>query len=179
MKQNYPSLTLLVSLFLILSGCVPGRIDHVYTDSRYQQWMSHIPYSRALGVQVSGNAFDMNQEEFVTLVNEAVQAPGFEPNPSANPLIHMVFGNGTGLSFQEACAARGSDASKGKKGSDVDVIAILCQGNETLTYLVAHVSEIDGPRDPQFRKFLRYITVRLFPQQTNETRDNYCVVPGC
>ena len=166
---------------MMLSGCAPGKINHIYADSRYQpERMSHIPYSRGLGVKVSGSAFDMPQEEFEKIVNDAVQAPGYTSNPQAQPYIRMAFNNNVGLSFQNACNAQGGAAPAGKKSGDVGLVAVLCQGGDTLTYLTASLDDVEGPQDEKFHEFLRYVTVRLFPSQTDETRENDCVVsPGC
>lgn len=166
---------------LLIGACAPGKINNLYVDSRYQpRRMSHYPYDRPLFVTVAGTAFDIPQAEFNHIVSEAVQAPGFSPPSQGDPYIHFIFNNDVGTSFQGACGQHGIEAPKGKTDGDVGVTAILCQGSETLTYLVASLENTKGPQDEKFRRFLRYIAVRLFPQQSEDTRENGCVIsPGC
>lgn len=163
----------------LLAACTPGRVDYVHVNSTYapRQYAS-IPYTKAMRADVSGNPFDMPQEDFNRLVNEAIQPPGVQQSDASPYIIHFAFGM-SATSVDYACTASGRT---GKGGSQIAVTAAFCRGaGAALTYLVGSVDGITGPEDPRFKQFLRTIVAQLFPRETEDSRDNdgRCVFPGC
>ena len=162
----------------VLAACTPGRINYVHIDSAYLPVQySTIPYSRAMRADVSGNPFNIPQEDFNRLVNEAIQPPGVAPSAASPYVIHFAFGN-EATSINYACTQPGR---VGNMGGSIALTAAFCHGpGAALTYLAGSVSDITGPDDPRFRQYLRNVVGRLFPTQTDDTRDNNnCFLPGC
>jgi hypothetical protein len=171
-------LTLASAAVALLGACTPGRISYVHVDSAYTpQQYSSVPYTKALRADVSGNPFNMPQEDFNRLVNEAIQPPGVVPSAASPYVIHFAFGT-EATSINYACTAPGR---AGHGGGAIAVTAAFCRGpGAALTYLAGSVDDITGPEDPRFRQFLRTMVARLFPMQTDDTRENdNCFVPGC
>ncbi|WP_374307053.1 hypothetical protein [Dongia sp.] len=164
---------------VLLAACTPGRIDYVHVNSTYTpRQYATIPYTKAMRADVSGNPFDMPQKDFNRLVNAAIQPPGVQQSDASPYVIHFAFGL-SAMSVDYACRASGRT---GKGGGSVAVTAAFCRGTgAALTYLVASVDGITGPEDPRFRQFLRSIVFRLFPRQTEDSRENDrpCFMPGC
>lgn len=162
----------------ILTACAPGRINYVHVDSSYMpQQYDTVPYSKAMRADVSGNPFQIPQEDFNRLVNDAIQPNGVVPTDSSPYVVHFAFGT-SATSANYACTAPGRSGG----GGTIEVAAAFCRGTGTaLTYLVGSIDGIAGPDDPRFKQFLRTIVARLFPSQTEDTRDNSrnCVFPGC
>jgi hypothetical protein len=171
-------------LAILLAGamataCTPGRIDRVGVDSSYPAWQyQHVPYTRAMKLDISGNPFGMDQEAFNRIVSAAVQPPGVVESDSSPYRVHLAFGpSSTGRNI--ACRATGST---GSGGGDIRLVAALCPGNgPALTYLTGSVSEITGPDDPRFKQFMRNAVVRLFPRPSNDDRPDrdHCFFPNC
>lgn len=172
-------LTLALTAGGLLGACTPGRVDYVRVDSSYTPVQyATIPYSKAMRADVSGNPFNMPQEDFNRLVNEAIQPPGVQPSAASPYVVHFAFGN-TATSINYACAATGQT---GHGGGTIAVTAAFCRGpGAALTYLVGSVDGITGPDDPRFKQFLRSIVARLFPNRTDDSRDNSgnCFMFGC
>lgn len=172
-------LALASACLALLAACTPGRIDYVHVNSTYTpRQYATIPYTRAMRADVSGNPFDMPQEDFNRLVNVAIQPPGVRLSGASPYVIHFAFGL-SATSVDYACRASGRAA---KGASPIAVTAAFCRGGgAALTYLVASVDGITGPEDPRFRQFLRSIVFRLFPRQTEDSRDNdrRCILPDC
>ena len=162
-----------------LAACTPGRINYIHVDSSYTPIQyATIPYSRAMRADVSGNPFNMPQEAFNRLVNAAIQPPGVQPTAASPYVIHFAFGN-EATSINYACNAVGQ---AGRGGGRITLTAAFCRGpGAALTYLTGSVDDITRPEDPRFTQFLRTIVARLFPSQTDDTRDNNrdCILPGC
>src|SRR6185369_11289557 len=97
----------------LLAACTPGRINYVHVDSAYtpQQYNS-VPYTKSLRADVSGNPFNMPQEDFSRLVNEAIQPPGVVPDAASPYVIHFAFGT-EATSVNYACTAPGRNGSSG------------------------------------------------------------------
>lgn len=170
-------------LAIILAGamataCTPGRIDRVGVDSSYPaQQYQHVPYTRAMKLDISGNPFGMDQEAFNRIVSAAVQPPGVVETDSSPYRVHLAFGpSSTGRNI--ACQAQGS---AGSGGGVIRLVAALCPGNgPALTYLTGSVSDVSGPDDPRFKQFMRNAVVRLFPRPSNDDRpDRPCLFPNC
>ena len=163
----------------LLAACTPGRVDYVHVGSGYAPLQyARVPYTKAMRADVSGNPFDMPQEDFNRLVNEAIQPPGVQISDASPYVIHFAFGI-SAMSVEHACTAPGRT---GKGGGPIAVTAAYCRGTgSALTYLVGSVDGITGPEDPRFRQFLRNIVVKLFPRETEESqdRDGLCIPPGC
>lgn len=176
------SRTIAILLLGALAGaCTPGRIDRVGVDSSYpaHQYQS-IPYTRAMKADVSGRLFGMDQTTFNQLVSDAIQPPGVVETDASPYRVHLAFNGPTSTGRNIACQASGSTGAPG--GGDVWLVAALCPSSgAALTYLTGSVSDIAGPDDPRFKRFLRSAVVRLFPEPTNDDRpdrDN-CFFPGC
>lgn len=154
-------LSLGVSLVIVaLSACVPGQINSVYVNGSFPyQRLQHIPYTHPLGAVVAGNPFAMDQAEFTQLVNEAIQTSDTKPDPNSEYQIHFVFGAKGAVPFDQVCTANPAPANL--DGDEVN--AALCYGGRLYTSLSAVPPSVKNPHDPEYRKFLRYITVRLFP----------------
>ncbi|MBK8158905.1 MAG: hypothetical protein IPK59_09145 [Rhodospirillaceae bacterium] len=163
----------------LLAACTPGRVDYVHVGSGYAPLQyARVPYTKALLADVSGNPFDMPQEDFNRLVNEAIQPPGVQQSEASPYVIHFAFGI-SAMNVEHACTAPGRT---GKGGGHIAVTAAYCRGTgSALTYLVGSVDGITGPEDPRFKQYLRSIVVKLFPRETEETRDRdgFCIPPGC
>ena len=60
------------------------------------------------------------------------------------------------------------------------LVAALCPGNgQALTFLTGSVSDISGPDDPRFHKFVRSSVVKLFPRRPRMIATTFCFIPGC
>jgi hypothetical protein len=172
----------LLAIFLIGSlaaGCTPGRIDRVRVESGYDpQQYQFVPYTRAMRANVSGNPFGMDQQVFNDLVTETIQPPGIQPSDGSPYRVHLAFNGSTSVNRDLACQASGGGATSG----DMTLVAALCPGNgQALTFLTGSVSDISGPDDPRFHRFVRSSVVKLFPgpnSNDRNERDN-CFIPGC
>ncbi len=169
----------LLAIFLIgalAAGCTPGRIDRVRVESGYDPVQYRfVPYNRAMKADVSGNPFGMDQQAFNTLVSETIQPPGVVPSDGSPYRVHLAFNGSTSVNRDLACRASGG----GVRSGDMTLVAALCPGNgQALTFLTGSVSDISGPDDPRFRKFVRSSVVKLFPPQTEDDRNEPCFIPG-
>jgi hypothetical protein len=137
-----------------------------------------VPYTRALKADVSGNPFGMEQEAFNALVSEIIQPPGIVPSEGSPYRVRLAFNGSTSVNRDLACRASGG----GVRSGDMTLVAALCPGSgAALTFLTGSVSDISGPNDPRFRKFVRSAVVRLFPGSTEDDRNDrdFCYVLGC
>ena len=170
----------LLAIFLIgalAAGCTPGRIDRVRVESGYDPVQYRfVPYNRAMKADVSGNPFGMDQQAFDTLVSETIQPPGVQPSDGSPYRVHLAFNGSTSVNRDLACRASGG----GVRSGDMTLVAALCPGNgQALTFLTGSVSDISGPDDPRFHKFVRSSVVKLFPRETEDDRNEFCFIPGC
>ena len=160
-------------------GCTPGRIDRVRVESGYDPVQYRfVPYNRAMKADVSGNPFAMDQQAFNTLVSETIQPPGVQPSDGSPYRVHLAFNGSTSVNKDLACGASGGGPTSG----DMTLVAALCPGSgSALTFLTGSVSDISGPDDPRFRKFVRSAVVKLFPGPSPDDRNHrdLCVIPGC
>lgn len=170
---------ILLPVLLALSACMPGRIDRVHVTSTYSPEQYHrLPYTGYLRAEVSGNPFAMPQEEFNSLVNDAIQ-----PFPGAGAAgsgyrVHLAFNGVTTTDENHACQATGGT---GMAGGALHLVAAFCSGsNQALTYLTGSVKGVTGPEDPNFTAFVRWATVRLFPPRgVDDPQHSFCWMPGC
>jgi hypothetical protein len=164
---------------VLVAGCTPGRIDRVRVESGYDaQQYQFVPYTKAMKADVSGNPFGMDQPAFDDLVSETIQPPGMVPSNGSPYRVRLAFNGSTSVNKDLACQASGG----GPAGGDITLVAALCPGSgSALTFLTGSVSDISGPDDPRFRKFVRSSVVRLFPGLEPDDRNDRdrCVVPGC
>lgn len=160
-------------------GCTPGRIDRVRVEPGYDpQQYRFVPYTRAMYADVSGNPFRMDQQVFNSLVSEIIQPSGVQPTDASPYRVHLAFNGSTSVNRDLACRASGGGATSG----DMTLVAALCPGSgHALTYLTGSVSDIAGPDDPRFHKFVRSSVVKLFPGPSEDDRNerDLCFVPGC
>ncbi len=163
----------------LAAGCTPGRIDRVRVESGYDpQQYQFVPYTRAMRADVSGNPFGMDQQAFNSLVSETIQPPGVQPTDASPYRVHLAFNGSTSVNRDLACRASGGGTSSG----DMTLVAALCPGNgAALTFLTGSVSDISGPDDPRFHRFVRSSVVKLFPGPTADDRMDreLCFIPGC
>jgi hypothetical protein len=163
----------------LVAGCMPGRIDRIRVEPGYDPQQYHfVPYTRALKADVSGNPFGMEQEAFNALVSEIIQPPGIVPSEGSPYRVRLAFNGSTSVNRDLACRASGG----GVRSGDMTLVAALCPGSgAALTFLTGSVSDISGPNDPRFRKFVRSAVVRLFPGSTEDDRNDrdFCYVLGC
>jgi hypothetical protein len=161
----------------LAGGCTPGRIDRVRVESGYDPVQYRfVPYSRAMQADVSGNPFGMDQRAFETLVAETIQPPSVLPSDGSPYRVHLAFNGSTSVNKDLACRASGGGARSG----DMTLVAALCPGSgPALTFLTGSVSDVSGPDDLRFRKFVRSSVVKLFPPQTEDDRNEPCFIPGC
>jgi hypothetical protein len=137
-----------------------------------------VPYTKAMKADVSGNPFGMDQQAFNDLVSETIQPQGVVPSDGSPYRVRLAFNGSTSVNKDLACRASGG----GPAGGDITLVAALCPGSgSALTFLTGSVSDISGPDDPRFRKFVRSSVVRLFPGPEPDDRNDrdLCVVPGC
>jgi len=172
----------LVAILLIgalAAGCTPGRIDRVRVVQGYDPFQYRfVPYTKALRADVSGNPFGMEQQAFNDLVSETIQPSGVQPSDASPYRIHLAFNGSTSVNGNSACRASGGGASSG----DMTLVAALCSGdNAAMTFLTGSVTDISGPDDPRFHRFLRSAVVKLFPAPDNDTRagNDLCILPMC
>ncbi|WP_119303121.1 hypothetical protein [Dongia deserti] len=163
----------------LATGCTPGRIDRIRVESGYDpQQYQFVPYTRALKADVSGNPFGMDQQAFNDLVSETIQPPGIVPTDASPYRIRLAFNGSRSVNKDLACQASGGGPTSG----DLTLVAALCPGyGSALTFLTGSVSDISGPDDPRFRKFVRFSVVKLFPGPSPDDRNDrdICFVPGC
>jgi hypothetical protein len=163
----------------LVAGCTPGRIDRVRVESGYDpQQYQFVPYTKAMKADVSGNPFGMNQQAFNDLVSETIQPPGIVPSDGSPYRVRLAFNGSTSVNKDLACRASGGGARSG----DMTLVAALCPGSgSALTFLTGSVSDISGPDDPRFRRFVRSSVVKLFPGPTPDDRNqrDVCFLPGC
>jgi hypothetical protein len=172
----------LLAIFLIgavAAGCTPGRIDRIRVESGYDpQQYQFVPYTRALKAEVSGNPFGMDQQAFNDLVSEVIQPAGVVQTDASPYRVHLAFNGSTSVNKDLACRASGGGPTSG----DMTLVAALCPGyGAALTFLTGSVSDIAGPDDARFRKFVRSSVVKLFPGRSPDDRSerDLCVFPGC
>ena len=170
----------LLAIFLVgalAAGCTPGRIDRIRVEPGYDpQQYRFVPYTRAMKADVSGNPFGMDQQAFNDLVSETIQPPGVVPSDASPYRVHLAFNGSTSVNRDLACRASGG----GVRSGDMTLVAALCPGTgAALTFLTGSVSDVSGPDDPRFRKFVRSSVVKLFPPQTEDDRNELCFIPGC
>lgn len=169
----------------LVAGCTPGRIDRIRVESGYDpQQYQYVPYTKAMKADVSGNPFGMDQQAFNDLVSETIQPPGVVPSDGSPYRVRLAFNGSTSVNKDLACRASGGGPTGGDMpaGEDITLVAALCPGSgSALTFLTGSVSDIAGPDDPRFRKFVRSSVVRLFPGPGPDDRNDRdrCVVPGC
>jgi hypothetical protein len=163
-----------------LSACTPGRIDYRFVESAYDAQQDHwAPYSRALTADVSGNPFAVPQDEFNTVVNEAIQAQGIAPSATSPYRLRMIF-NGPRTNSNYICQNKGDHGSKlGQSlGGTITVAAAYCRGTDGMTFLEGSVSDVTGPSDPRLKEFLRMVTTQLFPLPESDQGQN-CMIAAC
>jgi hypothetical protein len=159
----------------LLFGCAPGVINYVHVDSSYDPTsLAHIPYTGPLYAEVSGNPFGIPQDDLQRLVNNAIQPSSAKSETGQGVRVHIAFGP-TAADRGSACSMGGTNTMS----SSISVVAALCRGGGgATTYLVGSVDDIRGPSDPRFEKFLRFMTVQLFPR-VDPNRDPPCFLPSC
>jgi hypothetical protein len=170
----------------LLTGCAPGTINYVHTDSSYDPTvMARIPYTGPLYADVSGNPFGIPQADLQRLVNNAIQPPGAKSEIGQGVRVHFAFG-ATAADRGSACGVGGNSgaaAAPGTTASTIHMVAALCRGSANggaLTYLVGSVDDVQGPSDPRFESFLRQATAQLFPKaDPNRDHEPPCVFPSC
>ncbi|MDY0885704.1 hypothetical protein ACFPL7_23270 [Dongia soli] len=149
-----------------LAGCSSyGKIDYRQINSGYDPEQGRwIPYQKGIHADVTGNPFAMSQKDFNQLVAEAIQPNGYVP-VDRGPRVRLAF-NETGGTGDYICQNSGDkDSTKMGRGGDskIRVSAAYCQGNDAVTYATGSITDVSGPDDPQFKAFLRNLTVFLFP----------------
>jgi len=163
----------------LAAGCTPGRIDRVRVDSSYDPFQyQFVPYTKAMRADVSGNPFGMEQQAFNDLVSETIQPSGVQPSDGSPYRVHLAFNGSTSVDMNSACRASGG----GKSSGDMTLVAALCPSdNVALTYLTGSVSDIAGPDDPRFNRFVRSSVVKLFPAPNSDNRgaNEQCFLPMC
>ncbi len=163
----------------LAAGCTPGRIDRIRVESGYDpQQYQFVPYTKALKADVAGNPFGMDQQAFNDLVSETIQPPGVVPSDGSPYRVRLAFNGSTSVNKDLACRASGG----GPMAGDMTLVAALCPGSgAALTFLTGSLSDVSGPDDPRFRKFVRTSVVKLFPGLSPDDRNerDFCVIPGC
>lgn len=148
-----------------LAGCSYGTIDYRQINPGYDPGQGRwIPYQKGMHADVTGNPFAMPQKDFNQLVAEAIQPSGYVP-VNKGPRVRLAF-NETGGTGDYICQNSGdNDSTKMGRGGDskIRVSAAYCQGKDAVTYATGSISDVSGPDDPQFKAFLRNLTVYLFP----------------
>jgi hypothetical protein len=163
----------------LAAGCTPGRIDRLRVEQGYDPYQyQFVPYTKALRAEVSGNPFGMEQQAFNDLVSETIQPDGVQPSDASPYRVHLAFNGSTSVNRDSACRASGGGASS----SDMTLVAALCAGdNAAMTFLTGSVSDISGPDDPRFHRFVRSSVVKLFPAPNADDRgaNEHCFLPTC
>ncbi|HEX2582473.1 MAG TPA: hypothetical protein VHL08_10930 [Dongiaceae bacterium] len=176
---------MVLSLGLWLASCVPGRIDNVYIDASYEPtYLSHVPFSHSLWAVVSGNPFPgTSPVAFADYVNHVIQAPGIDPDPNSPYHMIFVFNRTSAVPFTEFCDAHPGAPlpPPARFTGEVHVAVGMCWGGKLYSSLVASVSDISDVNDPKLAQFLRYLTVRLFPNHNaqHEGQQNCVLAPNC
>jgi hypothetical protein len=171
---------LAASALIVLSACSTGRVNYVYIDSSYSPTeYSQLPFTGPLTAEVSGNPFNIPQEQLTQIVNQSIQPSATAKNTNARwgARVHIAFGV-PATDVNSACQEAGYP---GQANGRITMSAALCRGKtSTLSYLTASIGDVTGPDDPRFKAWLRQSIVQLFPASTDETPDhNNCAFPAC
>jgi hypothetical protein len=167
----------------LLAGAAAASGMISYSKLSYSYSPRDIAYAGGPGelwTEVVGNPFGAAQADFDQAVTQAMYGAHFgpptkfttAPGPSARRVFHVrLLFNGTATDDAHICAGP-PQAVAPSHGGDIVLDAAFCQDNESLSFLRAAGDGFSGPNDPEFRDFMRQVTMTLFPPQNNELLRN-------
>lgn len=130
--------------------------------------------------EVSGNPFDVPQEELEQAITQSMRGSHFgptvdfitkPPDDYTSPYrVVMVFD--AAPHHTEAKLCRFNHGIGPQTGDRVRVHAALCAKESPLTSVSGSIPEASGPVDPRFQHLIRQITTNLFPPYNPDRRDS-------
>jgi hypothetical protein len=176
----------------LIAGATAASGVISYSKLSYSYSPRDIAYAGGPGelwTEVAGNPFGATQADFDQAVTAAMYGAHFgpptkfttAPSPAARHAFHVrLLFNGTATDDAHICAGPPAAVSA-SRASDVVLYAAFCQDDESLSFLRAAGDGFSGPNDPEFKDFMRQVTMKLFPPQNNELlrNGNDCRTMGC
>lgn len=183
----------LLAAALAIAACAPidgvpvahdVRIDPGYRPGD----LSYVAGGKDLRTEIFGNPFAMSQTDFAAAVTAAMQGANFGPrlNFTTAPgesarsgyRLRLVFNGPATGGGALLCGDEPATVPPAREAGNIRLLAAFCRGDKPLTSLAADVGGVDDAGDPAFRRFMRQVTVLLFPPQNREDRDSRCTPPG-
>jgi hypothetical protein len=184
-----------LAIVLLLAGCASEQ-GVIYNRSYDAAWRPTEFWTqsggRDLRTEIYGNPFAMDQDAFVAVVTEAMKGAHFGPQTNFVPVpgenasdssyrVRMVFNgaysNGSALCDQAPTADPAASPAPAK--GEIRLLAAYCGSGDRLSAVNAGIEGVSGPDDPNFRTFIRNVTMALFPPVNPERDNNRCFVPNC
>jgi len=129
--------------------------------------------------EITGNPFDVPQEELDQVVVRSMKGAHFgpavdfistPPDEFTSPYrVVMVFDAARHHTEAKLCGL--NHGIEAQPGDHVRVHAALCANESPLTAVSGSVGEADGPNDPRFQHLIRQITTNLFPPYNPDRRN--------
>jgi hypothetical protein len=183
----------LLALAACLLACTASATSLInYTWLSYSYSPRDIAYAGGPGelwTEISGNPFFGTKEDFDQLVTQSMYGAHFgpptkfttTPGPDARRIFHVrLLFNGVATDWGAICNGP-PQPIQGAPTNRVVLYAAFCQGNDALSFLRA-AGDFTGPKDPAFDRFMRDVTMKLFPPQNNElfrNNNEHCHTFGC
>ena len=159
-----------------LAGCavtIVGR-DEVTHQDRPWEVGAVGGGGNQLRVEVTGNPFDMADDEFANTVLGQIEGKvgwvniDFSLNPTKEYVpkhrVVLLF-SPEGASPRLLCNTRiGHDATKATLPANVRVFGAFCRGGFALSYASGRVGDVEGPQSARLAALMAQMTMTLFPQ---------------
>ncbi len=175
--------SLLSLVILAGAGAACTSTDVVLSPTSY--YAAYTPtvlsYSATSGgilVEVVGNPFDAPKADLERSITGAMAGSHFGPQVDfvttppedfRSPYrIVMVFDSTQGYTQAKLCAQ--TDTIQPEAGETVKAHAALCAAEQPLTGVNGRVSDVTGPDDPKFGRFIAQMTTNLLPPTNPDRR---------
>lgn len=175
--------SLLSLVILAGAGAACTSTDVVLSPTSYYgaYTPSVLNYSATSGgilVEVVGNPFDAPKADLERSITGAMAGSHFGPQVDfvttppedfRSPYrIVMVFDSTQGYTQAKLCAQ--TDTIQPEAGETVRAHAALCAAEQPLTGVNGRVSDVTGPDDPKFGRFIAQMTTNLLPPTNPDRR---------
>jgi hypothetical protein len=176
--------SLLSLVILAGAGAACTSTDVVLSPTSYYgaYTPSVLSYSATSGgilVEVVGNPFDAPKADLERSITDAMTGSHFGPQVDfvttppedfRSPYrIVMVFDSTQGYTQAKLCAQ--TETIQPEASESVTAHAALCAADKPLTGVTGWVSDVTGPDDPKFGRFIAQMTTNLLPPSNPDRRN--------
>lgn len=191
MRRKFSRLSFFAAA-LLLAGCATEQ-GVIYNRSYDAAWRPTEFWTqsggRDLRTEIYGNPFAIDHQELVAIVTADMHGAHFGPEtnfvavPGDNATdssykVRMVF-NGAYSNGSALCSAPPPEVPGGASDGKIRLLAAYCGSGDRISAVNAGIDGVTGPDDPNFKTFIRRVTMALFPPVNPERDNQRCNVPEC